>query len=195
MNIWLNICKFRNFFIDFIKIRSIMLDVEHFFREVIYVPDGNCMQRKFFRELGITAHVIQREMSGYIRYDEMKNSSNANWYILVYLYENRDKEIFQRDIEKEFSVRRSTVSKVLALMEKKGQIVREKIDRDARLKLIRLSEKMEKFIEKMNVEGEKFQKIALSDIQNDELEIFYKVLNKVRENILLKSDSMKGEQQ
>ena len=38
--------------------------------------------------------------------------------IMRYLFMNRDKEIYQRDIEKNFLVRRSTASGILKTMEK-----------------------------------------------------------------------------
>ena len=41
------------------------------------------------------------------------------WIIGDYLASNRDKDIFQKDIEYNFSIRRSTVSGILQLMEKR----------------------------------------------------------------------------
>ena len=41
-------------------------------------------------------------------------------WIIGYLYRNRDKEVFQRDIQEQFSIRRSTVTGILQLMEKNG---------------------------------------------------------------------------
>ena len=41
-------------------------------------------------------------------------------WIIGYLYANREREIFQKDIEQRFAVGRSTVTNLLQLMEKKG---------------------------------------------------------------------------
>ena len=62
-------------------------------------------------------------------------------WIIGYLYRNRDKEVFQRDIQEQFSIRRSTVTGILQLMEKNGIIRREGVDYDARLKRLVPTEK------------------------------------------------------
>ena len=55
-------------------------------------------------------------------------------WILGYLCRNEHKDIFQKDIEAEFKICRSTVTNILKLMEKKGYIKRESVPYDARLK-------------------------------------------------------------
>ena len=58
----------------------------------------------------------------------------ANGYIISYLCENKDKNIFQRDIEREFDLSRSTVSTILKQLESEGLIERKSVIIDARLK-------------------------------------------------------------
>ncbi|MGN0620259.1 MAG: MarR family winged helix-turn-helix transcriptional regulator [Porcipelethomonas sp.] len=69
------------------------------------------------------------------------NITCTNSWIIIYLLENRDRDIFQRDIETAFSIRKSTVSKVIQLMESKNLIKRESVDYDARLKKLVLTDK------------------------------------------------------
>ena len=61
-------------------------------------------------------------------------------WILGYLCRNEDKDIFQKDIEAEFKICRSTVTNILKLMEKKGYIRRESVPYDARLKKLVLTD-------------------------------------------------------
>lgn len=62
--------------------------------------------------------------------------------ILGFVYHNyTKKDIFQKDIEEEFDIRRSSVTSVLQLMEKNGYIQRVSVSEDARLKKIMLTEK------------------------------------------------------
>lgn len=62
--------------------------------------------------------------------------------ILGFVYHNSERrDIFQRDIEEELDIRRSSVTSVLQLMEKKGYIKRVSVSKDARLKKIILTEK------------------------------------------------------
>lgn len=103
--------------------------------------------------------------------------------ILVLLAENRDRDICQRDLEVAFDVRRSSISKVLTNMEEKGLIRREKIDGDARLKKIVLTESAEKFITEVSGIHEEITRKTLDGIDKKDLDTFYKVVAKMRENI------------
>ena len=49
--------------------------------------------------------------------------------------------MFQKDIEKQFGVRRSTMTAILQSMEKNGLIRRERVGSDGRLKRLALTEK------------------------------------------------------
>ncbi|CUU49096.1 MarR family winged helix-turn-helix transcriptional regulator [Clostridium beijerinckii] len=62
--------------------------------------------------------------------------------ILGFISHKSDKkDIFQKDIEEELDIRRSSVTSVLQLMEKNGHIKRISVSEDARLKKIVLTEK------------------------------------------------------
>ncbi len=63
-------------------------------------------------------------------------------WIIRYLYENREQDIFQKDIEQRFAVGRSTVTNLIQLMEKKGFVKREKmVKQEIPLKKVILTEK------------------------------------------------------
>ena len=68
-------------------------------------------------------------------------------WIMEYLYRTSDTPVFQRDIEREFSITRSTVTNILQLMERKGYIARQSVAQDARLKQLVLTEKGRQFHE------------------------------------------------
>ena len=63
-----------------------------------------------------------------------------NGRILGFLAANKDRDIFQKDIEQETSLTKSSVSNLLTKMEQKGLIQRQSIIGDARLKKIVLTE-------------------------------------------------------
>ena len=52
------------------------------------------------------------------------------------LLESLHRDLYQKDIEEEFQIRKSTVTGILKLMEKHGYIYRESVEKDARLKKI-----------------------------------------------------------
>lgn len=62
-------------------------------------------------------------------------------WVLGYIHRNSELDIFQRDIETRFNIRRSTATGILQLMEKNGLITRESVDYDARLKKLKLTPK------------------------------------------------------
>lgn len=104
-------------------------------------------------------------------------------WIIGYLYQNRGRDIYQKDIESQFSIGRSTVTNILKLMEKKGYLLREPVSRDARLKRLRLTatgirlyEDTQRLIQSLDAE-------TVQGISQEELEIFYKVVHKLKQNI------------
>ena len=110
-------------------------------------------------------------------------------WILRYLYEHQEQDIYQKDIEKYFGICRSGVTNIIQALEKKGQVYRASVETDARLKKVMLTEKGKSSLEKL---GEIFQKMDadLEDgISEEEIQAFMNVINKVYCNI----EKMKGE--
>ena len=68
-----------------------------------------------------------------------RETTGGNAHIIMFLARNRGREIYQHTIEQKFCITRSTASRVLALMEKKGLIARESVEHDARCKRIVLT--------------------------------------------------------
>ena len=60
-----------------------------------------------------------------------------------------NKSIYQKDIEHEFNIRKSTATNILRLMENKGLIYKKVDQRDTRLKAILLTDKAIKLEEKI----------------------------------------------
>lgn len=75
-------------------------------------------------------------------------------WVIGFLYDRQDMDIYQRDVEEEFNVSRATASNLLQLMEKKGLILRKSVEHDGRLKKIILTEK-----------AIGFHKIAMEDMR------------------------------
>ena len=59
------------------------------------------------------------------------------------LLETMHRDLYQKDVEEEFKIRRSTTTGILQLMEKNGFIYRESVAKDARLKRIIPTKKAE----------------------------------------------------
>lgn len=129
-------------------------------------------------------HMMGRNLGACVKEAGIDEVTLMHGWILRYLYENRDRDIFQKDIEKHFSVGRSSVTNVIQLMEKKGYLRRESVESDARLKKVVLSEKG---IQNHNViEGmvDQLNERTMEDITDEELDIFFKVMRKLEENLI-----------
>ena len=85
-------------------------------------------------------NLISRRVNYYSRQNGVEDVTTMHGWILAYLYNSRDREVFQRDIERAFSITRSTVTNILQLMEKKGYIRRVSVPQDARLKRLILTD-------------------------------------------------------
>ena len=92
-------------------------------------------------EMRILNNLIRREIDNSNSQKYVDSLTGSNGWIIGYLAANRDRDVYQRDIEEEFSIRRSTVSKTLQIMEQKGLVRREAVERDARLKKLVLTDK------------------------------------------------------
>lgn len=73
--------------------------------------------------------------------------SGRNMWVLRYLSKHQGEDVFQKDLENAFGIRRSTVSKTVELMEQKGLVLRESVNGDARLKRLSLTKKAEEIID------------------------------------------------
>lgn len=85
---------------------------------------------------------------------------------------SKERDIFQKDIEEELDVRRSSVTSVLQLMEKKGILERVSVSKDARLKKLVLTEKgmeIQRNVHNRILELDKSLRDELSDEEFDQL--------------------------
>lgn len=104
--------------------------------------------------------------------------------VIGYLFDNRDKDIFQKDIENRFGIRRSTVTKLLQLMEGNGLITRTAVISDARLKKITLTEKGISMHEHFRCEIDRFEQAVSAGLTPEERESFFRITDKIYKNII-----------
>ena len=104
--------------------------------------------------------------------------------ILGFMARISDKrDIFQRDIEEEFDIRRSSVTSVLQLMEKNGLIKRESVSEDARLKKLILTEKGLEIHKNIYDFILKFEKSLCDELNDHELNTFINLIDRISKKI------------
>lgn len=138
--------------------------------------------RKIGFELHKTSRLIKRYMDSDAAKSYVDKVTGTHGWAIGYLYHNRDRDIFQKDFEQEFNIRRSTASTVLSLMEKNGLINRESVDYDARLKKITLTDKALEIQALVETSFERLENKLGQDISDSELEIFFSVIDKINRN-------------
>ena len=137
-------------------------------------------ERKIPFEIKMLDNMIDRKVCKSV---EKMSLTHTQARILRFLFTNQDKTIYQSDIEKEVSVRRSTISGILDTMEKNNLIIRKASIDDARKKEIALtinSLNKHKEIEKKIA---KFEDTLLKGITKEEKESFFKIIDKLKENL------------
>ena len=128
-------------------------------------------------------NLIFRKINQFHRENEVEDVTPMHEWILSYLFWHRDEPVFQRDIEREFSITRSTVTNILQLMERKGYIERQSVPQDARLKRLVLTEKgaciRETTMQALH-QTDEFVESLLTPEENAEL---LRLLNKLRKGL------------
>jgi DNA-binding MarR family transcriptional regulator len=128
-------------------------------------------------------HKIGREIASISGKQFGESTTPVQSWIVHYLYDNRDKEIFQKDLEARFSVRRSTMTSILQLMEKNGLIVKEDVPTDKRLKKLILTPLAVEKQKKMALCIDELDKKIKSGISEEELNAFFAVAEKISANL------------
>lgn len=114
---------------------------------------------------------------------EIETVTGNNGWIIGYLAENVNKDIFQKDLEDHFSITRSTASKVLNLMEQKGLIRREAVAQDARLKKLILTDKAWKIRDLMKEDTVRMEQTLTDGFTEQEKQTLLLYIRKMRTNI------------
>jgi len=139
------------------------------------------------KDIGFTV----RRLSNLIKRDVEKTRiklnidpvKGVNGWAIKFFYDNQKRDIFQKDFELEFSIRRSTASCILKTMEQKGLIVRQSVESDARLKKIVLTEKAIDIHHKITEEILNREKRLREGISEEDLTVFFNVMNRLCANM------------
>ena len=141
------------------------------------------MRRKIPFEIKILDNMLNRKICENVKKEGISNVSHVQADILSYLYRNKDRIIYQNEVEKKMKVRRSTISGILKTMEKNGLIIRNDSSEDARKKEVSLTLKSIKKHDDLEKKVEIFEKELLKGISYEEKEIFFKVIDKLKDNL------------
>ncbi|MBR6657045.1 MAG: MarR family transcriptional regulator [Oscillospiraceae bacterium] len=131
-------------------------------------------------ELRILSRNINNYFINYGNRKKLEKMTGSGGWIISYIAENYNRDVFQRDLEKEFDITRSTASKNVDLLVENGFIEREPVDYDARLKKLVLTEKAMEVLKIMRNDRATLEDQMLkgfSDEEKKQLRVFLKRLS------------------
>ena len=141
------------------------------------------MERAVGKELRSLNNLILRHFENSPQRKKIETVTGTNGWIIVYLSRNQDRDIFQKDLETQFGITRSTASKVLNLMERKGLVQREKVACDARLKKIVLTQKALELSDMMNKGAAYFERTLTNGFTEDEQDTLLDYIQRMKNNL------------
>lgn len=140
--------------------------------------------------IGMRFRMINNAVRRYIdRNSELKkeldNVTCSNGWIIGHLcnMEELGRTVYQRDFETDFGITRSTASKVLKLLEKKGMIERTFVSHDGRMKKIVLTAKSREIGRQMHKEYEQTEQQLTKGFTPDELKTLCGFLDRIQSNL------------
>ena len=127
--------------------------------------------------IGPQVHKMDRSISklleARVKAEGLDEVTLMHGWILRYLYEHQDAEIYQKDIEKYFGICRSGVTNIIQALEKKGLVCRASVATEAGRES---HEKLGEIFKRMDAELEE-------GITEEELQAFLRVTHKVHLNL------------
>lgn len=139
------------------------------------------------RYMGIEIRALDNQIKRLIDSKIQKSAfcrlTGSNGWIIDYIRKKSPKPVYQKDLEAEFNITRSTASKVLNLMEEKGFIVRESVPEDARLKKLVLTPEAIEISKGMEADRDAIERQITKGFSEKELEQFYSYIERIRKNV------------
>lgn len=135
-------------------------------------------------ELKAANNMIRRKMEVIFAQQDGYELNGMQGPLLGYLYhKSRNGDVYQKDVEREFRIRRSTATVMLQSLEQKGYLVRVASTEDARLKRILLTEKAIRHHDLIEEQIRIFNRELEAGLTEEEKETFLRILDKMMQNL------------
>lgn len=140
-------------------------------------------EKRITFQIKTIGHLIKREFDNSATKKHADNLTGTHGWIIGYLYHNKDKNIYQKDLEEKFSIRRATVSGIIKLMEKNGLIEKIGDDTDKRLKKLVLTQKAIDIHNSVMEDLKKIEEKLQKGLSQEEIDNFFLVMEKMKKNM------------
>ncbi len=144
-------------------------------------------------ELKAANNMIRRKMEVIFAQQDGYELNGMQGPLLGYLYhKSRNGDVYQKDVEREFRIRRSTATVMLQSLEQKGYLVRVASTEDARLKRILLTEKAIRHHDLIEEQIRIFNRELEAGLTEEEKETFLRILDKMMQNLGMDSERVES---
>lgn len=126
---------------------------------------------------------MKRFVDNFSHKQENELLTGANTWVLHYIAMNGDHPVYLRDVEKQFGVTRSSASKIVDLLVRKGFVERHTGETDARLRRLTLTEKAEALLETIQQDHEMMEDELLRGFSRNEIQTVLSFLHRMKNNI------------
>ena len=136
-------------------------------------------------ELGRNVHMLSRLLKRNTDIEVTKYGiTGVQSAMIGFIYEEtRKKDVFAKDIEKAFDLRRASSAGLIQNMEKNGLIKREMVGNDARLRKIVLTEKALELRKKLDKSIKNMEKKMQEGLTKEEVEKYLELTKKMAKNL------------
>lgn len=133
------------------------------------------------RIIGIVSNQIKRQLDTTIINNALTGMQGR--FLHFILTHSAEEAVFQKDLEDEFNLRRSTATGILQLMEKSGLLYRESVAYDARLKKIVVTQKGAQCKAQVEASIQVLEQRLQSGISDADLTVFFRVMEQMSKNL------------
>ena len=127
------------------------------------------------------SHQLKRQMC---TLEEESGLTNMQSLVLHFIaFQTMERDLYQKDVEKAFQIRRSTATGILQFLEKEGYIYREAVERDARLKKIVPTEKTVELHGHIIANIHYMEDVLREGIPREDMETCMRVLEQMSANL------------
>lgn len=140
---------------------------------------------KLINEIKSLANILNRKLTDAIETLGDEEITGFQLWILFYIYYHQrvNSEVYQKDIEQYFDIRRPTASKLLAALEELGYLERQRDIEDQRRKMLILSEKAKAVVLTKEESTKDFMSNLVYGFTSSELKLFLSSINDLKKNL------------
>ena len=139
------------------------------------------MERSVIKEIRDIDKMIGKYISD--GHDPRRIFNLTQFQIIHYLLKHTEENVCQRDLEIETNLKKASITGAIDSLVEKGMVKRVQSSEDRRVNYIRLTKKMLEYKQNFENRIAELNENIIMDIDPKELESFYHVLDKIKENI------------